>query len=152
MQRKIEKAVNAETTPVNTNSISGRLRSRNKGTLSYNESANSPEEKTPEKLPFIKYKGKIEYYTQSQDIAFACDQLLEWVNKQTDKSKIPIAFDMEWPFSFKTGPGKSALIQVCADIQLCYLFHISELKKLPTALIQLISHSKVVLHGVNIKK
>lgn len=146
---------NTETPPVNPNSISDRLRSRNRGgggTPNYNESTNSPEEKPDKKLPFIKYKGKIEYYTQSQDIAFASDQLLQWVNKQTDKEKIPIAFDMEWPFSFKTGPGKSALIQVCADIKLCYLFHISELKKLPAALIQLISHPKVILHGVNIKK
>lgn len=146
-QRKVEKTE----TPVNTG-IFGRLRSRNGGTPNYSESATTPEKKTPEKLKPIKYKGKIEYYTQSQDIAFASDQLLEWVNKQTDKEKIPIAFDMEWPFSFKTGPGKSALIQVCADVNLCYLFHISELKKLPLVLIQLLSHPKVVLHGVNIKK
>lgn len=131
----------------------GRLRSRNRGTPSYNEStANSPDQKTPEKLPFINYKGKIEYYTLSQDIAFASDQLLQWVDKQTDKDKVPIAFDMEWPFSYKTGAGKSALIQVCADINLCYLFHIYELKRLPAALIKLISHPKVVLNGVNIKK
>lgn len=65
---------------------------------------------------------------------------------------IPIAFDMEWPFTFQTGPGRTAVIQLCADIDLCYVFHIAELKKLPTALVQLLTHDKVLLHGVNVKK
>lgn len=65
---------------------------------------------------------------------------------------IPLAFDMEWPFSFKTGPGKSALIQVCYDINICYLFQISELSRLPRPLTILLKHPKVRCHGVNIKK
>lgn len=65
---------------------------------------------------------------------------------------IPLAFDMEWPFSFKTGPGKSALIQVCYDINICYLFQISELSRLPGPLTILLKHPKVRCHGVNIKK
>lgn len=84
------------------------------------------------------------------EIAAACDEVLQWVLKQ-EQSVIPIAFDMEWPFSFQTGPGKSALIQICADLDLCYLFHLSKLKKLPAALLALLNHSKVRLHGVNIK-
>lgn len=65
---------------------------------------------------------------------------------------IPIAFDMEWPFTFQTGPGKTAVIQLCADIDLCYVLHVAELKKLPTTLVQLLTHDKVLLHGVNVKK
>lgn len=75
-----------------------------------------------------------------------------WVNKQKTKEMIPIAFDMEWPFTFQTGPGKTAVIQLCADIELCYVFHVAELKKLPTTLVQLLTHDKVLLHGVNVKK
>lgn len=58
---------------------------------------------------------------------------------------------MEWPFNFQTGPGKSALIQICAKIDLCYLFHISQIKSLPASLVQLLTHDKVKLHGVNVK-
>lgn len=59
---------------------------------------------------------------------------------------------MEWPFSFQTGPGKSAVIQLCADVDICYIFHLSDLKKLPAVLVALLNHDKVVCHGVNIKK
>lgn len=77
----------------------------------------------------------------------------EWVNKQVKTDdRIPIAFDMEWPFTFQTGPGKSAVIQLCLDIDLCYVFHIAELKKLPASLVLLLTHDAVCLHGVNVKK
>lgn len=66
--------------------------------------------------------------------------------------KVPIAFDMEWPFSYKFGSGKSAVIQLCADVNVCYVFQISNLKRLPAALMCLLYHKKVCLHGVNIKK
>lgn len=75
-----------------------------------------------------------------------------WVNKQETNEMIPIAFDMEWPFTFQTGPGKTAVIQLCADVDVCYVFHLPNLKKLPAALIQLLLHDKVCLNGVNIKK
>lgn len=75
-----------------------------------------------------------------------------WVNEQESKEMVPIAFDMEWPFTFQTGPGKTAVIQLCADIDLCYVLHVAELKKLPTTLVQLLTHNKVLLHGVNVKK
>lgn len=74
-----------------------------------------------------------------------------WVNKQED-AEIPIAFDMEWPFSFQTGSGKTAVIQLCADVEVCYVFHVFDLKRLPVALVSLLNHEKVILHGVNIKK
>lgn len=59
---------------------------------------------------------------------------------------------MEWPFNFKTGPGKTALIQLSPTINDCFLFHVAELNKLPKALTVLLSHSNVRLVGVNIKK
>lgn len=132
--------------------------------------------------PFIEYKGVVEYYTEAEDIEAACDKLLcvqllpyniwrtagsfstlhfgifpfrKWVQteaKRDDVETIPIAFDMEWPFSFQTGPGRSAVIQMCADIGLCYVLHISKLKTLPESLLEVLYHEKVCLHGVCIKK
>ncbi|XP_055585882.1 3'-5' exonuclease [Uranotaenia lowii] len=105
-----------------------------------------------EDVPYIEYKGRIEYFTDMRDIAFACDQLVQWVDKQPpEQEQIPIAFDLEWPFSFQTGPGRVALMQLCADTDLCYLFQISCLKKLPAAMLALLNHPRVQLHGVNVK-
>ncbi|BFF90622.1 Werner Syndrome-like exonuclease [Drosophila madeirensis] len=111
----------------------------------------SPEKVAPEKLPFIKYTGAIKYYTENQDIAASADDVMQWVNQQTDVDVVPMAFDMEWPFSFQTGPGKSSVIQICVDEKCCYVYQLSNLKKLPAALVALINHPKVRLHGVNIK-
>lgn len=74
------------------------------------------------------------------------------MNKQETDEVVPIGFDMEWPFTFVTGPGRTAVIQLCADVGVCYVFHVFNLKKLPTVLIALLTHDKVCLHGVNIKK
>ncbi|KAH8268079.1 hypothetical protein KR018_012463, partial [Drosophila ironensis] len=110
----------------------------------------SPEKVEPKKLPFIKYKGAIKYFTENQDIAASADDVLQWVEKQTDEI-VPMAFDMEWPFSFQTGPGKSSVIQICVEENCCYVYQLTNLKKLPAALVALINHPKVRLHGVNIK-
>ncbi|XP_017084650.2 Werner Syndrome-like exonuclease [Drosophila eugracilis] len=110
----------------------------------------SPEKEKPEKLPFIKYKGAIKYFTENHDIASSAEEVLQWVEKQKDEI-VPMAFDMEWPFSFQTGPGKSAVIQICVDVKCCYIYQLTNLKKLPAVLVALINHPKVRLHGVNIK-
>ncbi|XP_065083328.1 3'-5' exonuclease [Ochlerotatus camptorhynchus] len=105
-----------------------------------------------EDVPFIDYKGEIQYYTDMRDMAFACDQLVQWVERQPDEqTQVPIAFDLEWPFNFQTGPGRTALMQLCAETNVCYLFQMSCLKKLPAAVLQLLTHPRVQLHGVNVK-
>ncbi|XP_017856469.1 PREDICTED: Werner Syndrome-like exonuclease [Drosophila arizonae] len=111
----------------------------------------SPEKEIPEKLPFIKYRGAIKYFTESQEIAASADEVMQWVDQQTHTEIVPMAFDMEWPFSFQTGPGKSSVIQICVDERCCYVYQLSKLKKIPAALVALINHPKVRLHGVNIK-
>lgn len=63
-----------------------------------------------------------------------------------------LGFDMEWPFSYQTGPGKTAVIQISPDLTTCYILHVSELKNLPKSLSELLIHPKVRLSGVNIKK
>ncbi|KAL7727753.1 hypothetical protein ACLKA6_008085 [Drosophila palustris] len=111
----------------------------------------SPEKEIPEKLPFIRYKGAIKYYTENHEIAASADEVMQWVEKQTEADVVPMAFDMEWPFSFQTGPGKSSVIQICVDERCCYVYQLSKLKKIPAALVALLNHPKVRLHGVNIK-
>uniref|UniRef100_A0A8W7PB91 3'-5' exonuclease n=1 Tax=Anopheles coluzzii TaxID=1518534 RepID=A0A8W7PB91_ANOCL len=104
-----------------------------------------------EYLPFVSYTGAIEYYTTFQDVAFSCDQMMQWVEQQQEDRPIPIAFDLEWPFSFQTGPGRTALMQLCAAPDRCLLLQLSCLQKLPAALLQLLYHPRVLLHGVNVK-
>ena len=70
----------------------------------------------------------------------------------SEEEVVPIGFDLEWPFSFQTGSGKTALAQICLSKELCYLFHIYKMSKLPTPFMSLLSHPKVKLVGVNIKK
>lgn len=100
--------------------------------------------------PYIKYSGKINYVTTLIDCALACDDLLTMANKCTEETFV-IGFDMEWPFSFQTGPGRTALIQISPSLDICHLLHLPELKKLPKVLKEFLEHPKVRITGVNIK-
>lgn len=82
---------------------------------------------------------------------YICILSREEINRSEEKV-IPLGFDLEWPFNFQTGSGKTALVQICLDVDVCYLLHIYSLNKLPAAFIELLCHSKVILVGVNIKK
>ncbi|NP_001229367.1 Werner Syndrome-like exonuclease [Nasonia vitripennis] len=109
-----------------------------------------PREPDIEDLPPILFKGRINYVSEFHDCARVCDTLLTQVENSKDRV-VAIGFDLEWPFSFQTGSGKTALAQICLNEKECHLLHIYNLKKLPASLIALLSHSKVKLVGVNIK-
>ncbi|CAD6215662.1 GSCOCG00000474001-RA-CDS [Cotesia congregata] len=115
-----------------------------------NEELKNNREADISSLPPIHFTGKIYYATDFEGCANICDQVIERINKFA-KDIVPIGFDLEWPFSFQTGSGKTALAQVCVSEQTCHLFHIYNLKKLPASFILLLSHPKVRLVGVNIK-
>lgn len=104
-----------------------------------------------EDLPMVSYDGKIKYLSDFYDIAEACDELVKKIDKVEGEDEVPLSFDMEWTFSFTSGPEKTSLIQVCYDLDECLLFHLPQLKKLPASLSALLNHPRVVLHGVNIK-
>ncbi|XP_049535237.1 Werner Syndrome-like exonuclease [Anopheles darlingi] len=104
-----------------------------------------------EYLPFVDYAGSIEHYTILPDVAHSSQMLLTWIDRKATDAKVPIAFDLEWPFSFKTGPGRTALLQLCVEPDRCILYQLSCLKHLPIALLQLLRHERVILLGVNIK-
>lgn len=99
--------------------------------------------------PFIKFTGKIIYYTELIDIALISDNMLEKAN--VSSNVLVIGFDMEWPFSFQTGPGKTATIQLSFDELTCYIFHVSQIKNLPKSFSELLVHPNVRLIGNNIK-
>lgn len=104
-----------------------------------------------EDLPMVNYEGNIHYLSEFYIIAEACDSLIQKVEATEGEEKIGVAFDMEWTFNFQTGPEKTALIQVCMDLNNCFLFHLPLLKKIPAGVAIFLNHPRVVLHGVNIK-
>lgn len=104
-----------------------------------------------DELPMVTYDGKIHYLSDFYSIAEACDELLKKTEAREGEGTVGVAFDMEWTFSFQTGPEKTSLIQVCLDLDECYLFHLPLLKKLPASLLLFLDHPRVQLHGVNIK-
>lgn len=63
-----------------------------------------------------------------------------------------IGFDMEWSFNFETGPGRTAVIQISPDLDVCYILHVVQLKNLPKSLTEFLAHPKVRLAGNNVKK
>ncbi|KAG8041113.1 hypothetical protein G9C98_002101 [Cotesia typhae] len=67
-------------------------------------------------LPPIHFTGKIYYVTDFEGCANICDQVIERINKFA-KDIVPIGFDLEWPFSFQTGSGKTALAQTCKVVE-----------------------------------
>jgi werner syndrome-like exonuclease len=101
-------------------------------------------------LPMVSYDGKIKYLSDFYEIAEACEEILKKIDK-IEGEEVPVSFDMEWTFNFQTGPERTALIQVCIDLDECFLFHLPQIKKLPASLPLLLNHPRVFLHGVNIK-
>lgn len=57
----------------------------------------------------VDYAGRI-HYLNVIDIAETLDQLIKQVDARPNDGDVSVAFDMEWTFSFQTGPEKAALI------------------------------------------
>lgn len=115
------------------------------------EKENQRKEKFNKEKPFIKFPGKYLYTTDYIECASICDDLLKEAEKVEDL--LVLGFDLEWPFNFQTGPGSTALMQICANTndKIVYLFQLSEIKKLPATLTTLLAHPKVRIVGVNIR-
>ncbi|GLV44765.1 WRN exonuclease [Carabus blaptoides fortunei] len=111
---------------------------------------NKLKEKNKPKPPIL-FEGKYKYETDFIGCAVISDELLDEAEKTEDL--LVIGFDLEWPFSYETGPGKTALIQMCtsANDQMVYMLHVTNLTKLPAVLVKLLSHPKVRIAGVNIR-
>ncbi|XP_074027293.1 WRN RecQ like helicase [Leptinotarsa decemlineata] len=99
--------------------------------------------------PFIKYQGKIFYHTELIDMAMVCDNLLKKVSESEEL--LVVGFDLEWPFDFQSGSGRTAVIQISPDLNTCYILHVSKIKYLPKSLSDFLEHDKVRLTGNNVK-
>lgn len=100
-------------------------------------------------LPMIKYDGKIKYLREFHDVAETFDSLLNEVTHIEED--VPVSFDLEWSFDYKSGPYPTAVMQVCLDLNQCFIVQMSDLKKIPASLSAFLNHPKTILHGVNIK-
>ncbi|XP_046991687.1 Werner Syndrome-like exonuclease isoform X1 [Schistocerca americana] len=97
---------------------------------------------------FLRFKGEINYCATIGDCGMACESLMEML---TNLDEMVVGFDMEWPVNSKTGSGKTSLIQICHDENVCHLFHVSQMRNIPVALAHFLNHPKVRLAGLNIK-
>jgi hypothetical protein len=102
---------------------------------------------------FITYSGKIHYITDFYDCAETFDKLLKQIDEQSKdlNERLPVAFDMEWSFNWTSGPDKTAVIQICSDLDNCYIVQVSKMKRIPASFVAYLNHPNTVLHGVNIK-
>ncbi|XP_014284328.1 3'-5' exonuclease [Halyomorpha halys] len=107
--------------------------------------------KQPETKKF-KFNGLINYTNTVNDCGAVCEKLLSIAKLFPKDSKLVFGFDVEWPFTYKAGPGggKVALIQMCPEKRVCFLFHVSSFKSLPKTLVLLLKHPRVKLTGLNI--
>ncbi|XP_069674868.1 3'-5' exonuclease isoform X2 [Periplaneta americana] len=99
-------------------------------------------------VPLLRFKGTINYCSTVGECGAICEELM---SQAVSEDKLMLGFDMEWPVDFKTGSGKTALIQICVNEKICHLFHVCCMRNLPVAFIHLLQHPKVKLIGVNIK-
>jgi werner syndrome-like exonuclease len=115
---------------------------------------NEKEEKEPqdsfmESMPLAKYNGNIVYLKDFFEVAETFDKLTKLIEAKEEVS--PIAFDLESTFKFESGLQPVAVLQVCIDLDNCYVMQISNLKKIPATLTGFLYHPKIILHGVDIK-
>lgn len=109
----------------------------------------------------VEFNGKIHYLKEHDEIENKIKELLMTINAQADNLKteekeerfVPVAFDMEWPFEPVTNESfKTAVIQICLNIEEVFILQVSKLKRIPDALIAFLHNKHVKLHGLNIRK
>lgn len=102
-------------------------------------------------LPLVKYDGKIHYLKDFYEVAEAFDGLISVIEKKEAAEECPVAFDLEWTFNYTSGPQPVAVMQVCIDLENCYIVQMTKLQKIPASLTRFLYHPRTILHGLNIK-
>uniref|UniRef100_A0A673X8F4 DNA 3'-5' helicase n=1 Tax=Salmo trutta TaxID=8032 RepID=A0A673X8F4_SALTR len=88
-------------------------------------------------LPYLEFTGTVIFSKEKNDCSFLSDDL---------SPGSAVGFDIEWPPSFTKGQKKKvALVQLCASVEKCYLFHLSSMSRFPTGL-------KIFLEDETIRK
>ncbi|XP_054276968.1 3'-5' exonuclease-like [Macrosteles quadrilineatus] len=110
----------------------------------------NPSDSFYEKKPLLTFKGKVHFSNKIGDCGYVCEAILKKIEGIED---LIVGFDLEWPVQFTMGTRqpKTALIQFCPCVSVCYIFQVTEWNYLPKVFIDFISHPKVRLVGVNVK-
>ncbi|XP_036832659.1 Werner syndrome ATP-dependent helicase homolog isoform X1 [Oncorhynchus mykiss] len=92
-------------------------------------------------LPYLEFTGTVIFSQEKNDCSFLSDELRSSLSPGS-----AVGFDIEWPPSFTKGQKKKvALVQLCASVEKCYLFHLSPMSRFPTGL-------KIFLEDETIRK
>lgn len=92
-------------------------------------------------LPYLEFTGTVIFSQEKNDCSFLSDELRSSLSPGS-----AVGFDIEWPPSFTKGQKKKvALVQLCASVEKCYLFHLSSMSRFPTGL-------KIFLEDETIRK
>ncbi|CAH9120883.1 unnamed protein product [Cuscuta epithymum] len=78
-------------------------------------------------LRTLAYGGRVIYSRTACEVERSAEKILRLVEERRSKEEaVALGFDMEWKPSFKKGvsPGKAAVMQICGDMDNCYVFHI----------------------------
>uniref|UniRef100_A0A673WWX4 DNA 3'-5' helicase n=1 Tax=Salmo trutta TaxID=8032 RepID=A0A673WWX4_SALTR len=90
-------------------------------------------------LPYLEFTGTVIFSKEKNDCSFLSDE-------SSLSPGSAVGFDIEWPPSFTKGQKKKvALVQLCASVEKCYLFHLSSMSRFPTGL-------KIFLEDETIRK
>ncbi|KAL3507283.1 hypothetical protein ACH5RR_032665 [Cinchona calisaya] len=79
------------------------------------------------RYPEMAFRGRIVYSRSFDEVEKSAKELLSFVEAKKRKGgQAILGFDIEWRPTFRRGvpPGKAAVMQICGDNNLCYVFHI----------------------------
>ncbi|XP_071008187.1 bifunctional 3'-5' exonuclease/ATP-dependent helicase WRN isoform X1 [Oncorhynchus clarkii lewisi] len=98
-------------------------------------------------LPYLEFTGTVIFSQEKNDCSFLSDELRSSLSPGS-----AVGFDIEWPPSFTKGQKKKvALVQLCASVEKCYLFHLSPMSRFPTGLKIFLEDETIQKVGVGIE-
>lgn len=102
-------------------------------------------------LPLVKYDGNIHYLRDYHEIAEAFKGFINLLVEK-EEEEFPCAFDLEWAFDKQTNINeKVSVLQICIDLENCFIVQMSNLEEIPTTLIDFLYHPKVIINGLYIR-
>ncbi|KAM7253098.1 hypothetical protein ACFE04_025716 [Oxalis oulophora] len=104
------------------------------------------------RYPALKFGGQIKYSTTRFEVDKAASDLLRILETRKQLTgQVAVGFDIEWKPSFRRGvpPGKTAIMQICSDANLCHVMHIIH-SGIPQSLRILLEDPTILKTGVGI--
>ncbi|VFQ75596.1 unnamed protein product [Cuscuta campestris] len=103
-------------------------------------------------LPELAFRGRVVYCRTEAEAEKSADELLNFIEtKRKAQGEVSLGLDLEWKPSFRRGvaPGKAAVLQICGEMNQCYVFHICH-SGIPQNLQTLLQSTTTVKVGSNI--